>query len=145
MEDIPLLAEHFRSRARGGGAEARGISLEALEMLSRYPWPGNVRELQNVMERAAVMASSAVIGVDALPDSIIEFALAERSQPYPAGAVKPQEMEMIEGALIRFRGDKSKAARHVGWNRPKFYRRMRHYGIPYDFGHIQAEPGLARS
>jgi transcriptional regulator with PAS, ATPase and Fis domain len=115
VEDIPLLAEHFLSRVKGGGAVARGISREALEMLSRYPWPGNVRELQNVMERAAVMASSAVIGVDALPDSIIDFALAERSQPYPAGAVKPQEMEMIESALIRFRGDKSKAARHVGW------------------------------
>ena len=54
-EDIPLLAEHFLARVRG--ATARGISREAMEMLSRYPWPGDVRELPNVIDRAAVMAS----------------------------------------------------------------------------------------
>ena len=113
VEDIPLLAEHFLSKVRDG--TARGISREAMEMLCRYPWPGNVRELQNVIERAAVMTTGVVIGVDALPDGIIDFALAERCEPYPDGATKPQEMVMIETALIRFRGDKAKAARHIGW------------------------------
>jgi DNA-binding NtrC family response regulator len=43
-------------------------------------------------------------------------------------------MAMIESVLIRCRGDKSKAARSIGWNRPKLYRRMRRFSIPGDFG-----------
>ena len=112
-EDIQPLAEHFVSRVRG--AQPRGISREAMEMLARYPWPGNVRELQNVIERAVVMAAGSVIGVDALPDTVIDYALAERSGSYPGDADKPQEMVMIETTLIRFRGDKSKTARAIGW------------------------------
>ncbi|HZI93073.1 MAG TPA: sigma-54 dependent transcriptional regulator [Patescibacteria group bacterium] len=133
-DDIAPLVEHFLSRLRVSAP--RGISKEALEMLTRYPWPGNVRELQNVIERAAVMAAGDVIGVDALPDGVIDFALAERSGPYPDEAAKPQEMVMIEKALIRFRGDKSKAARAIGWNRPKLYRRMDRFSIPRNFGRV---------
>ena len=131
-EDIGPLVEHFLGKVRGPAP--RGISKEALDMLMRYPWPGNVRELQNVIERAAVMAAGQTVGVDALPDNVIDYALAERCEAYPLGADKPQEMVMIESALIRFRGDKSKAARAIGWNRPKLYRRMERFRIPGNFG-----------
>jgi len=43
---------------------------------------------------------------------------------------------MIETTLIKFRGDKSKTARAIGWNRPKLYRRMSRFGIPGDFGRV---------
>jgi len=132
LEDIPILARHFLSRLRGEAPT--DISREALDMLCRYPWPGNVRELENVIERAAVLASGPVIGVDSLPEAVIDYVLAERSTGYPGSPVKPCEMAMIEEALIRTRGDKSKAARQIGWNRPKLYRRMACYRIPRDFG-----------
>ena len=61
------------------------------------------------------MAGGPVIGVDALPDGVIDYALAERAGPYPDDAAKPQEMVMIEKTLIKFRGDKSKTARAIGW------------------------------
>jgi len=131
-DDIEPLAEYFVSKVRG--AQPRGISREAMEMLTRYPWPGNVRELQNVIERAVVMAAGSIIGVDALPDNVIDYALAERAGPYPGDGDKAQEMVMIETNLIKFRGDKSKAARAIGWNRPKLYRRMARFKIPGDFG-----------
>jgi DNA-binding NtrC family response regulator len=41
---------------------------------------------------------------------------------------------MIEEALRRFAGDKSRAARYIGWNRQKLYRRMRTYRIPPGYG-----------
>jgi len=134
-EDIPLLVEHFLSKVRGG--TVKGISREAMEMLGRYPWPGNVRELRNVVERAVVMASGVTVGVDALPDNIIDYALAEKSDPYPDGRAKPHERVMIETALIRFRGDKAKTARFIGWSRTKLYRRMSRLSIPAGFGRLE--------
>ena len=79
------------------------------------------------MRSQVVLTAGAVIGVDVVPDGIIDFALAERCEPYPEGATKPQEMVMIETALIRFRGDKAKAARQIGWTpngtfKTKFWR-----------------------
>ncbi len=119
-----------------GGAPAAGVSREALEMLLRYDWPGNVRELENVVEAGLVLAAEGVIGVAELPERIVDHALAE-----PAGAIgdytsdgKPREQVLIELALNRFNGDKAKAARYIGWSRPKLYRHMRRYGVPRNFG-----------
>jgi two-component system response regulator AtoC len=39
-----------------------------MSMLTAWPWPGNIRELSNVIERAVVMNTGAVIFADDLPD-----------------------------------------------------------------------------
>jgi formate hydrogenlyase transcriptional activator len=64
-EDIPLLVNFFLGRfAKKLGREARSMSQKSMESLTRYSWPGNIRELQNVIERAVVLAKSAVVHVD---------------------------------------------------------------------------------
>ncbi len=110
-----------------------GVSREAMEMLLRYPWPGNVRELQNVVEAALVLAAGGVIGVGELPERIIDHALSE-PEGTALGEGRPHERVMIEMALARFSGDKAKAARFIGWSRPKLYRLMARYGISLRFG-----------
>jgi len=66
-EDILPLAEHYLLRfAQRYGTPVRRISLQAAERLLNYPWPGNVRELRNVMERAAVFATSSELAGTAL-------------------------------------------------------------------------------
>ncbi|MBI2393136.1 MAG: sigma-54-dependent Fis family transcriptional regulator [Deltaproteobacteria bacterium] len=66
-EDILPLAEHYLARfAQRYGTPARRISMGAAERLINYPWPGNVRELRNVMERAAVFATSSELAAHAL-------------------------------------------------------------------------------
>ena len=114
-------------------AWSAGVSREAMEMLLRYPWPGNIRELQNVVESALVMAADGIIGVAALPERIIDHALAE-PEGTALGEGTPHERVMVEMALHRFSGDKSKAARYIGWSRPKLYRVMSRYGISMRFG-----------
>ena len=47
---------------------------------------------------------------------------------------KTGEQMMVEDALRRFAGDKAKAARFIGWNRQKLYRKMKGFGIPADYG-----------
>src|SRR5207244_2936443 len=56
--DIPLLVNFFLSKfGKKLGKEIRGVSQKAMESLTKYEWPGNIRELQNVIERAAVLAT----------------------------------------------------------------------------------------
>jgi formate hydrogenlyase transcriptional activator len=62
--DIPLLARHFVEQlARKMAKSLKDVSVGSLERLQGYTWPGNVRELQNVIERACVLADSAIVEV----------------------------------------------------------------------------------
>lgn len=64
-EDIPLLAQHFLQLCRVKLNRGHIIfSDEALARLAKYDWPGNVRELQNVIERAAILASTHLVEID---------------------------------------------------------------------------------
>ena len=51
VDDIPLLAEHFLTRAERDGGPVRHLSEEAVELLRGYSWPGNVRQLENTVRR----------------------------------------------------------------------------------------------
>jgi len=66
-DDILPLAEHYLLRfAQRYGTPVRRISFAAAERLVSYPWPGNVRELRNVMERAAVFATTTELAAHSL-------------------------------------------------------------------------------
>jgi len=70
-EDIPLMVEFFLDKfSKENEKPLRQISPEALRPLMDYNWPGNVRELENVIERAVVLSTGPVIGVDLIPDHI---------------------------------------------------------------------------
>jgi DNA-binding NtrC family response regulator len=71
-EDVPLLVDYFLDKfAQENERAVRHTSPEALRCLMDYSWPGNVRELENVMERAVVLSSGSVVGVDLMPDNIV--------------------------------------------------------------------------
>jgi len=60
--DIQLLARHFVAHfGRKLAKPLKDVSAGFLERLQGYSWPGNVRELQNVIERACVLATSAIV------------------------------------------------------------------------------------
>ncbi len=56
-EDVGDLARAFLARfAAEEGKRVRGLSAEAMALVTRYDWPGNVRQLENAMFRAVVLA-----------------------------------------------------------------------------------------
>lgn len=72
VEDIPLLAYHFLQKYSDKlGKKIDKISIDALQAIQSYTWSGNVRELENVMERAAVMATTDTITSRDLPSRIL--------------------------------------------------------------------------
>ena len=133
-DDIPSLVDHFLGRiASDTGLPRKQCSPGALELLSAYDWPGNIRELENVVQRAVALGDGRRIEAGDLPDRIRHVMITEEA-PHYSGAGKAGEQLLIEKALFNYDGDKTRAARFIGWSRPKLYRRMRAYGIPRDFG-----------
>jgi len=61
-EDIEPLVSYILQEINGRlGNERKGVSDEAMAVLTAYPWPGNVRELRNSLERAAVLSDHRVL------------------------------------------------------------------------------------
>lgn len=88
-EDIPLLARHFlRDAARKLNTAEPTLTEGNVRSLVAYRWPGNVRELQNVIERAAILATNGRIRID-LP----EVAAASAPEPCDAPADAPRAVE----------------------------------------------------
>jgi DNA-binding NtrC family response regulator len=70
-DDIPLLVAHFLARRQRPGATPFQVTRPLMEFLLNWNWPGNVRELENAIERAAVLAESAILRLGDLPPSLL--------------------------------------------------------------------------
>jgi two-component system, NtrC family, response regulator PilR len=121
-EDLPALVQHFVEKyAKENGKPVAGVTPEAMQVLLDYDWPGNVRELENVIERGVVLATTARIGRDLIPDAV-------RSSPafsVPNVTVPPEgislrdviasfERRLIESTLDATGGVQKEAARLLG-------------------------------
>jgi Nif-specific regulatory protein len=124
-EDIATLAEYF-SRKFSDKASFRPklISPEAMACLVDYEWPGNVRELENAMERAVVLSTTDVIGVDDLPESILErtASVGAPGAKYH-NAIKELKKQLILNALQDAKGSYTEAAHLLGVH-PNYLHRL---------------------
>ncbi|MGC4089792.1 MAG: sigma-54 dependent transcriptional regulator [Polyangiaceae bacterium] len=126
-EDIPLLADHFLGvYCKKNGRARLSVTPEVLTKLSDYSWPGNVRELENVIERAAVLCPSGVIGIGDLPDAIAEAtAPAPSTLSFPLGTPLAEvEQRLIRETMKYTSGDKSLAAQLLGISTRTIYRKL---------------------
>jgi two-component system nitrogen regulation response regulator GlnG len=70
-EDIPMLVKHFLSKSAAEiKGDEKGIDKNAMKILNDYDWPGNIRQLENTCRYITVMAPSASITADDIPDEI---------------------------------------------------------------------------
>ncbi|MEO8184617.1 MAG: sigma-54 dependent transcriptional regulator [Deltaproteobacteria bacterium] len=126
-DDVPLLVDHFLGiYCAKNGRPRLSVSSEALAKLLDYTWPGNVRELENVIERAAVLCASEVLGLGDLPDAVTRAsAPAPSSLVFEVGTPLAEvEQRMIRETLKRTDGDKSLAAQLLGISTRTIYRKL---------------------
>ncbi|MBN2071990.1 MAG: sigma-54-dependent Fis family transcriptional regulator [Candidatus Krumholzibacteriota bacterium] len=128
-EDILPIAEDF---IRGRAEHLTPLGKDVIEKLSGYAWPGNVRELRNILERATILAGSGPITTAHLslgagqalssPEDALGSLIGKKSLP-------EIEQSLIELAIKRSGGNKSKAASILGITRRTLYGRLEKYGL----------------
>jgi DNA-binding NtrC family response regulator len=135
LDDIPLLVDHLiRRYSQEYGVAPKRVTPEALARLGTHRWPGNVRELQNVIERAFALSVADTITVDDLPASV-----AGAHEPgAPSGVavdgadvptLGEAERRVIAAALRKSGGNKNEAARILGIDRQRLYRKIDKYRL----------------
>jgi two-component system response regulator AtoC len=134
--EIELLAQHFiRQTAAQTRQRVPVLSPAASAALRRHAWPGNVRELRNAIERAMVLHSSGVIGVEDLPDSIREGrAVAQVAAPSLTldgmrDQIADMERATIAAVLESCNGSQTEAAKQLGISRRTLIYRMEKHGL----------------
>ena len=135
--DVPLLIHHFLAQQNERRGSDYTLSDEAVEVLCGYPYPGNVRELENLVERLVVLADGPLIGVEDLPEKVRATPPHAGGIPLtipPEGLVLKEVLEelehhIIDQALERSGGVKSKAAKLLGLNRTTLVEKLRKRGM----------------
>lgn len=117
-EDIALLTDAFvRKYADANGKEVRGISREAMDLLTRHDFPGNVRELENIIQRAVVLTRDEIVTTADLPPTLREGTVPEGIPEHSifelgdlTARVESLEDILIDKALAQSGGNQVKAA-----------------------------------
>lgn len=130
-EDVPLLLTHYL-KVLSAENQLPLLTLEpgAVHTLQNYGWPGNIRELRNFCENAVVLHRGGTLseydldpkfrGTLALGDSA---AGAKEPEANPL-SVEGNEKRILREALIKARGNRTKAAALMGISRRTLHRKL---------------------
>ena len=133
--DIHQLAEHFIAHyAESWSIEAKTLSSDARHHLDDHHWPGNVRELQNSIERAFALSQGREITASDLQARPASRLPGSGEAPATAAgtAVRPladAERDLVAAALRQAAGNKNEAARLLGIDRQRLYRKIDKYQL----------------
>jgi DNA-binding NtrC family response regulator len=136
--DVLDIACHVLRRCQPDGQAIVGFTRSAIDALQSYPWPGNVRELQNAIQYAVALAEFDHISLDDLPPAIRDFKNGVSREDFKGGAgrrphsklpvdlvtVAELERRYIDHVLKAAKGNKTVAARILGFDRRTLYRKL---------------------
>jgi two-component system, NtrC family, response regulator PilR len=136
-EDIALLTRFFIEKySREFGKEIQTISSYAMELLMDYRFPGNVRELENIIERSVALETSSII----LPENLVLSGSISGGDQGGDGELPDEgvnindelariEKQIIEKALLKSKGSKTKAAEFLSISLDSLRYRIEKLGI----------------
>ena len=142
-EDIIPLAKFFLAKFSGEmGRKPAQMDKEAEKILLAENWRGNVRELQNTIERAVILLRGDVLTGEALA-MVTSSGLFGSSQssasatgafqiPTMGFNLEEHEKSLLEQALERSGGNKSRAAKLLGISRATLRYRLEKFNIAAD-------------
>ncbi len=135
-EDIPLLLAHFiRILSKENEVPPLTVEAGALRTLQAYPWPGNIRELRNFCENAVVLRRGGSLTEFDLEPKFRGVASSESGTSPARIVVAPlvatsslsvaaNEKHLLREALLKARGNRTKAAELLGVSRRTLHRKL---------------------
>ncbi len=136
VTDIPVLVETFlRDFSVQNRSKRKKMTVEALDILGKYPWPGNVRELKNLVERLAIMVEDEAIDGQDIPAAYNQDAglMPDYAEPkfLEFGNFKEAklafEKEYINRKLFQYRNNVTKTAEAIGVGRSFLHRKLKSF------------------
>jgi DNA-binding NtrC family response regulator len=120
--DVLLLADSFllELRERYNKPDCT-LTEEARKALHEFAWPGNLRQLRSALEHAVVFSQDPLLTLEDFPDEVLASRLKRHQDP-----LSP---EIVQAALRRAQGNRSKAADLLGVGRTTLWRKIKEYGI----------------
>jgi len=129
-DDISCLVEYFLKKySVVEKKRIPEISPQALAIFYEYDWQGNVRELENIIKRAIVLCKNHKIKKTDIPGYLSEKKSKAVKNKNKNLSDKEKEKKEIIKALVKTGGNKSKAAKMLGINRRRIYRKIEEYKI----------------
>lgn len=141
-EIIPLVSWFIKNLNKQFDKEVEFVEAKVLKLLYHYDWPGNVRELKNLITQVMIFIESDTIRFEHLRikdeldrlqtkqlsvknvDKYSKENIIERLLEKPIN-VEQFTKEIVKAALIKFDGNKTKAAKYLGLKREQLYNRFK--------------------
>ncbi len=129
-DDIPLLLAHYLAHfSKENGLPPLTLEPGALQTLAQYSWPGNIRELRNFCENAVVLRRGGKLSEFDLDAKYRGVTASDGSGAPLAPAANPLSVEenekrLLREALIKSRGNRTKAAQLMGISRRTLHRKL---------------------
>jgi two-component system response regulator AtoC len=138
-EDIPLLIEYFIKKFNKRlNLEITGANEECMHRLIHHSWPGNVRELENVIERSMVLSEGNELTTEFLPAELADRKSSQADELLFWDTLsikingKKLEKQLIIKALIKTKGNKTRASSLLEISLPALLYKIKEYGVNYD-------------
>lgn len=135
-DGIMALAERFvEDHLREGRTRFTSFSKAAEKKLVTYDWPGNVRELRNVIDRMVLLYDDQVVQPDHLEfDDLSGSPVRLDRVGESEGPALPRDqfdldshvLDIVDKALKKHKGNRSKTARYLGISRAALYTYLKH-------------------
>jgi two-component system response regulator AtoC len=127
-EDIAVLVSQKLQDLNTKYGKSVTASEELKKAFESLPWQGNIRELFNVLERMHILKNTGHLHIGDLPNNLSVQADLKPVE-HPAGklqdVLEEVEEKMIEDALIRSKGNQTKAADLLGISRNTLIHKMK--------------------
>jgi len=127
-EDIPLLLVHYlKVFSEENGLPSLTLEPGALHTLQSYRWPGNIRELRNFCENAVVTHRGGKLTEYDLDPKYRGSVVVSLSSPNGVAeqlSVEENEKRLLKEALLKVRGNRTKAAELMGISRRTLHRKL---------------------
>jgi two-component system response regulator AtoC len=129
--DIAPLAREFARKysERFGLGHVVQLTQELLDHLEKQMWPGNVRQLENTIARCIALATTNVVGVEAIHCDGTPRTEDSSSGPSFREQVEAFERNLIRQAIHASGGNQSETARRLQLNRATLYDKLKKYNL----------------